>query len=1041
MIERGDGKGTSVPLDAARGCVVGRDNPQSALPLKDPMASRNHFEIRPENGSWLIQDMKSRNGTLLNDERLGAAAVPLRIGDKIQVGETILSLLSDEKEESTGGLVGKVLGGYRIQERLGRGGMGTVYKAEQLSLHRVVALKVLSAKLLSDASFVEKFIAEARAAGQLNHPNIVQVFDVGSDRGVHFFSMELMEPESVGDVVAREGPVPWARALDMMTDAAKGLIYAEKRGIVHRDIKPDNLMLTAEGTVKIGDLGLAKRAEDAPVEGGAIFGTPHFIAPEQAQGKPIDNRADIYSLGATFYRILSGKTPFTGENVKEILVKQIHEEPPPLRKLVADLPEEMVLVIEKMMKKRADDRYRSAQGLLEDLERVRIRYHLEAHGVSASAKRSKIIAAVLAVVVVALGVVAYEAINRPETVRTVTVGNGDRPPPVDPQPRVVTKTPAERADEAFRPVQTADLEFSLKAGGKDPLETNTWKTLGAGWEDIAERYAAMAAAHQGTGPAKTASDRAAYIRRRIEEARAEEERRGTEAEAAWTALRASVQAAIDAGRTGDALAELAKSVKALREKHGEYLPQGTEKTSKDLREKAVADADARVRALATELERASGVHPGDDFAAALARLKELEATLRPADGSAVAEVEDRIAQLDRARKTAEAKARAVVDQMLLADAATWAHGYLEIRRFAAEDAAPDAASTPFFDFRWDEAITRWEALHGKLRVTWYRDRATEKIEHYRRCKAVFETVVAKINAGEFRDPGFPADVRRGAAAVILDRSSTAKPATLEGCSITRQIGGSRQKERLEFRRMTPREFFVDFLKEAADLDPGGAGHLDLAVFLAEAGEGLLAVGQMGAAGRARDPSPPGGRLKEWLEGEIRAYTEHAGPGGIVEQFGEYERALQGSAPARAADLLRQKLLARIDAFLASPEFRRTDYYLLHHSSLLGPAGSRFPLVLPAGLREATLASYGLAAEAATVPVDEDGTGAGPTNGGTGDGEPGDKGTKDEGVRGTDGPDGGGTGEGGGRSGGGESGPPPVTPPAGDPPPRMREGDE
>ena len=244
VVERGNDKGLTLRVEPAKSYVVGRDNPQAAVKLRDPMASRAHFVVTSLNGAWRVRDMKSRNGTLLNDEKLPPETEKdLRIGDKIQVGETIFSFLSDEKEEVPGGLIGKTIGGYTLLERIGRGGMGTVYKAEQMSLKRVVALKVLSSKLLSDPVFVERFVQEARAAGGLNHPNIVQVFDVGSDRGVYYFSMELMEHGSVGDIVSKEGAVPWERALEMLTDASKGLIFAEKKGIIHRDIKPDNIMI------------------------------------------------------------------------------------------------------------------------------------------------------------------------------------------------------------------------------------------------------------------------------------------------------------------------------------------------------------------------------------------------------------------------------------------------------------------------------------------------------------------------------------------------------------------------------------------------------------------------------------------------------------------------------------------------------------------------------------------------------------------------------------------------------------------------------
>ncbi|MHC4925397.1 MAG: protein kinase domain-containing protein, partial [Planctomycetota bacterium] len=588
-----------------------RDNTKAALRIQDPLASRNHFEIRAEGDGFVINDMGSRNGTLLNDKKLESEQA-LALGDQIQVGDTILSFLSDKKEESAGGLIGKEIGGYRIIQRLGRGGMGTVYEAEQLSLHRVVALKVLSARLISDPTFVTQFVSEARAAGQMNHPNIVQVFDVGSDRGLHFFSMELMQTESVGDLIAREGPVGWERALEMMTDAAAGLIFAEKNGVIHRDIKPDNLMLTPEGTVKIGDLGLAKKAEDLAGEGGAIFGTPHFIAPEQAQGKPVDARADLYALGATFYRILSGQTPFSGENVKEILVKQVNEQPRPIQELVGDLPDEMAAILGKLMQKNPDDRYRSAQGLFEDLERVRIRYHLEAHGIGAGARRSKIIAAVSVVAVIALAGVTWHFANKdPQTViiDNTKTDNGNNNTIVEP----VGPTPEQQAETAFGPIENARLQLQLSSKG-EPRET--WKTHGDDWKKIAVRFDELAQNFPDTPKGREAAQVSKGILADLKAGEDAEIAAQTAADNEWNALMAAVEALRDTGKIGEALVKLDGEAEGLLEEHGAFLGPEERSRATDLGASLLTSGEGAVKAAVANLMAKAGMFPATEYVGA-----------------------------------------------------------------------------------------------------------------------------------------------------------------------------------------------------------------------------------------------------------------------------------------------------------------------------------------------------------------------------------------------------------------------------------------
>ncbi len=366
VIENGANKGREVHLTRGTAITCGRESVLE-LPLPDALASRRHFRIETRDGDFYLVDLDSSNGTFVNGRKVTKQR--LQIGDRIQVGETLMSVLEDSERVDTGGLLGRVIGGHRLEKRIGRGGMGTVYKSTQLSLNRPVAMKILSDDLTQDRSFTTMFINEARSAASLSHPNIVLAYDVGKDQDKFFFAMEYVPGGSVQELLAKKKKLPVDQAVRFVIEAAKGLEYAEKRGIVHRDIKPDNLMITEDGGIKICDLGLAKRyggAEELTGREG-ICGSPHYIAPEQAQGKPVDHRADIYSLGASFYRMLAGATPFTGGSMKELIGKHITEEPRLLKELRPDAPDSIVEVVERMMAREPDKRYQSAAEVINDL--------------------------------------------------------------------------------------------------------------------------------------------------------------------------------------------------------------------------------------------------------------------------------------------------------------------------------------------------------------------------------------------------------------------------------------------------------------------------------------------------------------------------------------------------------------------------------------------------------------------------------------------------------------------------------------------------
>ena len=272
---------------------------------------------------------------------------------------------------------GSVIGDFIIMHEIGRGGMGIVYLAHQISLDRPAALKILSSAYAKNADFVVGFIKEARAAAKLNHPNIVQAYAVGDDDGIFYFAMEHVNGETMKNILKREKVIPVDQAISIVQQIAEALDYAwEEEKLVHRDIKPDNIMLTSNGRAKLADLGLAKVGDDTGInDGDEVMGTPQYISPEQLTGDPLDNRTDIYSLGATFYHLLTGRFPYEGANAIEITRQHLYGTLIPPNRINPDVPEDVALVVEKMMAKDPAQRYQSAAQLAEDLALIRHGQH------------------------------------------------------------------------------------------------------------------------------------------------------------------------------------------------------------------------------------------------------------------------------------------------------------------------------------------------------------------------------------------------------------------------------------------------------------------------------------------------------------------------------------------------------------------------------------------------------------------------------------------------------------------------------------------
>ena len=290
-------------------------------------------------------------------------------GEAVECGHCSTAVAIPQTRLSSGAIVGDFI----IRERLGEGGMGTVFLAHQISLDRAAAVKVLHGRYGADGAYIEDFVREARAAAAINHPNIVQAYAVGEDEGLFYFAMEYVRGSTLKQVLTHGGRIVPDRALDIAIQVAGALDFAwRSQGLVHRDIKPDNIILTGDGSVKLADLGLARKMADTASDGTQeLYGTPQYIAPEHLLGSRGDNRSDIYSLGATLFHALSGHFPFEGASPAEIAQKHLSEPLPPIRDICPDVPPALAQVISVTLAKRPRHRYQDAAVLLADLEAVR----------------------------------------------------------------------------------------------------------------------------------------------------------------------------------------------------------------------------------------------------------------------------------------------------------------------------------------------------------------------------------------------------------------------------------------------------------------------------------------------------------------------------------------------------------------------------------------------------------------------------------------------------------------------------------------------
>ena len=755
--------GEELTLPARGTLVLGSDPERANLLVTAAGVDASHGAVgRLKDGGWAIQDLGAAGGTRLNGKIIRKAR--LQPGDRLVVG-TVTLVVRDpsapvqepEPDVSRGpsheasrrpsskpaedGRPLPRIGGFRLERRLGRGGMGDVYLAIQESLDRPVALKVLSPRLAADADFVARFQREARAAAALQHPNVVVVYDVGEDSGLHYLAMEFVSGGTLEERVAQHGPIPWRLALGVLADAARGLEYAEEQGIVHRDVKPANLMLDGSGTAKLADLGLATGLEaEGEKQQDRVYGTPHFISPEQVRGEPVDARSDLYSLGATAYRLLSGRTPFQGDSQREILRAHLFDEPEP----IDEVPTAISDLVLRLLAKDPADRPRSASELLRLLQA-----QLTAEGsVVENVKRRSSLVWALPLLLVVLGAVAAWFLLGPgaghDSALEVAGGNGPAGNGA-PSAGQVDEGDAsflapeddaalvEGTERVERELRILELEGQIEL--RDLPASLTAEERIAALEDLAERYAgtsvAMRAEEEIDRTRRDKQQAATLDRQRA--ARSSDTRRTLSSLAGWPPPEGE-------------LPHPARSLSALAPPAADAGGSPTPEESRVRRELIAEIATASLAPLSARLERSDELTRTGDFTEAEALLSGLAPRLDLPELSLEERTND-VAALFRMSDTVALRLASLDD---------------ERARFEREQERADrerleralGVETSFLDelLAWDQPSlkSRFEGLADGMATEEARTQA-QALEHaLSQARAAIDVLVATFEAGEWR---------------------------------------------------------------------------------------------------------------------------------------------------------------------------------------------------------------------------------------------------------------------------------------------------
>jgi len=388
--------------------TIGRGTGCTIILKNDTKASRSHAAIGRTKDRFAVVDMNSANGVFVNGQRVKKAF--LEDGDSLLIGQYMMRFVLDREAmaryavesanaclacrreitqdeihtglfaESASGhyclrcvdetsIIGCTLGGFQVLEELGKGSVGRVYRARELAADRTVALKIVHRELVAQPKVMKMFVREARAGRGTEHPNVVCIYDVGNLYKIFFLAMEFVHGESLIRILNREGPCSADRAIELSEQICAGLAYLHSRGIIHRDVKPENVLITKAGQAKLADLGLAKNvggsASGSSTLGGKMLGTPAYMSPEQIRdARKVDFRSDVYSFGATFYRMVAGKPPYPKGPPLEVAKQVLTEEPEPIDEVNLTVLPQMTEVIQKAMDKDPDRRYQSVEELL-----------------------------------------------------------------------------------------------------------------------------------------------------------------------------------------------------------------------------------------------------------------------------------------------------------------------------------------------------------------------------------------------------------------------------------------------------------------------------------------------------------------------------------------------------------------------------------------------------------------------------------------------------------------------------------------------------